>query len=169
MFLPGELIPWAEEPGGLQSWGHRELDITFAFLPCDLLLLGLVLGIYLKCSLLSPKVITVFLQRFSFFEFSLQILAIEWFTTFLTCVFTLCTISVGPTLINIVCGLEGDLKGECVIFFLELKLKMKASTWKIRGTSLEFFLYPTQCQFRIRKKQNWSATSCPIFYSFNKI
>ena len=21
-------IPWTEEPGGLQSWGHRELDMT---------------------------------------------------------------------------------------------------------------------------------------------
>ena len=21
-------IPWTEEPGGLQSWGHKELDTT---------------------------------------------------------------------------------------------------------------------------------------------
>ena len=21
-------IPWTEEPGGLQSWGHKELDMT---------------------------------------------------------------------------------------------------------------------------------------------
>lgn len=73
--------------------------------------------------------------------------------SFLTCVLTLCTISVRPTLVYIVCGLEGDLKGECVIFFLELKQKMKASTCKISGTSPEFFIYPTQCQFRIRKNK----------------
>ena len=23
-------IPWAEEPGGVQSWGHKELDMTEA-------------------------------------------------------------------------------------------------------------------------------------------
>ena len=27
VFLPGE-SPWAEEPGGLQSWGHKESDTT---------------------------------------------------------------------------------------------------------------------------------------------
>ena len=68
---------WWATVMGSQRVGHNCATNPFAFLPCDLLLLGLVLYIYLKCSLLSPKVITVFLQRFSFFEFSLQILAIE--------------------------------------------------------------------------------------------
>ena len=27
VFLPGE-SPWTEEPGGLQSWGHKESDMT---------------------------------------------------------------------------------------------------------------------------------------------
>ena len=27
VFLPGE-SPWTKEPGGLQSWGHKELDTT---------------------------------------------------------------------------------------------------------------------------------------------
>ena len=27
VFLPGE-SPWTEEPGGLQSMGHKELDMT---------------------------------------------------------------------------------------------------------------------------------------------
>ena len=124
MFLPGALISWAEEPGGLQSWGHRELDVTMwltlTFFPCDLFLLGLVLCIYLKCSLLSPKVITVFLQRFSFFEFSLKTLAIEWFIIFLTCVLTLCTISVGPTLVYIA-WIRGRFKRRMCNFFPGIK------------------------------------------------
>ena len=27
VFLPGE-SPWTEEPGGLQSWSHKESDMT---------------------------------------------------------------------------------------------------------------------------------------------
>ena len=26
--IPAWRIPWAEEPGGVQSWGHKELDMT---------------------------------------------------------------------------------------------------------------------------------------------
>ena len=26
--IPAWKIPWTEEPGGLQSWGHKESDTT---------------------------------------------------------------------------------------------------------------------------------------------